>query len=81
MHLCKCPPDILFAPQPIPFAELKVLSVLTEQLTYMLVDEKDCDILAMLSETVKCLLNSGGFRFGVDYKKIFLCIRRLCNML
>lgn len=47
----------------------------------MLVDQKDGDILAVMSETIEGLFNGWVVGFGIHDKEVLLCIRRLGNML
>lgn len=48
---------------------------------YMLVDEENGNILSVLCEPVKCLLDGRCLGLGIDHKEIPLRIRRLCDML
>jgi hypothetical protein len=49
--------------------------------TYMLVDQNNCNVLPLPGELVECFLDSGLLSFGVDDKVVLLRVRSLGDML
>lgn len=49
--------------------------------TYVLIDEKNGNVFSLLCKAVERLLYGRSLGFGVDHKKILLCVRWLCDML
>lgn len=47
----------------------------------MLVDKKDRDIFAVVSETIEGLFDGWVVGFGIHDQEVLLCVRRLCDML
>ena len=49
--------------------------------THMLVDKKDRNIFAVVSETIEGLFDSRVVGFGIHNQEVLLCVRRLRDML
>lgn len=80
MLLYRYLPDAVSVPRSIPCQRACKGSV-RDASAYVLIDKQDSNIFSLLCEAVECLFYGRVFGFGVDYKEVLLCIRRLRDML
>lgn len=48
---------------------------------YMLVDQDNGNVLALLCEAVECAFDGRGFRLGIDYQVVLLAVWGVCDVL
>lgn len=74
MRLYRYPPGALFALQSSQCQPVVIER--REAVTHVLIDEKDGDIFAVMSEAIEGLFDGRVVGFGVYDKEILLCVRR-----